>query len=139
MRSQQNWPDNGAKNWKRGVSLIRSRGMLKQATNIESDFSRVASNGWIRDMVAVCSRSEEHTSELQSHSDLVCRLLLEKKKEGPEWQVHDQLRHDCLADIGHRGDPYVCGVPSRKGSVLGNYRADATHHEPPLGACHRLS
>src|SRR5438034_11644415 len=28
------------------------------------------------------SRSEEHTSELQSHSDLVCRLLLEKKNEG---------------------------------------------------------
>src|SRR5436190_7457856 len=27
-------------------------------------------------------RSEEHTSELQSHSDLVCRLLLEKKKTG---------------------------------------------------------
>src|SRR5260221_3569709 len=27
-----------------------------------------------------CRRSEEHTSELQSHSDLVCRLLLEKKK-----------------------------------------------------------
>src|SRR5438034_4899703 len=28
-------------------------------------------------------RSEEHTSELQSHSDLVCRLLLEKKKNKP--------------------------------------------------------
>src|SRR5438034_4716824 len=28
----------------------------------------------------VDARSEEHTSELQSHSDLVCRLLLEKKK-----------------------------------------------------------
>src|SRR5476649_3063995 len=28
-----------------------------------------------------CERSEEHTSELQSHSDLVCRLLLEKKKK----------------------------------------------------------
>src|SRR5260221_10257866 len=28
-------------------------------------------------------RSEEHTSELQSHSDLVCRLLLEKKKQSP--------------------------------------------------------
>src|SRR5438034_7540093 len=26
-------------------------------------------------------RSEEHTSELQSHSDVVCRLLLEKKKQ----------------------------------------------------------
>src|SRR5947207_7346577 len=29
-------------------------------------------------------RSEEHTSELQSHSDLVCRLLLEKKKTNTE-------------------------------------------------------
>src|SRR5438034_3973015 len=29
---------------------------------------------------ATAGRSEEHTSELQSHSDLVCRLLLEKKK-----------------------------------------------------------
>src|SRR5437667_9099388 len=28
----------------------------------------------------ITSRSEEHTSELQSHHDLVCRLLLEKKK-----------------------------------------------------------
>src|SRR5438034_11484512 len=28
----------------------------------------------------ILDRSEEHTSELQSHSDLVCRLLLEKKK-----------------------------------------------------------
>src|SRR5436190_11624219 len=31
-------------------------------------------------VMAVSPRSEEHTSELQSHSDLVCRLLLEKKK-----------------------------------------------------------
>src|SRR2546430_4391576 len=29
----------------------------------------------------VCGRSEEHTSELQSQSNLVCRLLLEKKKK----------------------------------------------------------
>src|SRR5947207_5395076 len=29
----------------------------------------------------ICRRSEEHTSELQSHSDLVCRLLLEKKTD----------------------------------------------------------
>src|SRR5437588_8092546 len=33
----------------------------------------------------VALRSEEHTSELQSHSDLVCRLLLEKKNEGKSW------------------------------------------------------
>src|SRR5260221_3839054 len=30
--------------------------------------------------ICFSERSEEHTSELQSHSDLVCRLLLEKKK-----------------------------------------------------------
>src|SRR6266536_2048862 len=31
------------------------------------------------------TRSEEHTSELQSRVDLVCRLLLEKKKQGRMW------------------------------------------------------
>ena len=35
--------------------------------------------GWIGSLGLVDARSEEHTSELQSHSDLVCRLLLEKK------------------------------------------------------------
>src|SRR5438034_766184 len=34
-----------------------------------------------QDSIAQLHRSEEHTSELQSHSDLVCRLLLEKKKK----------------------------------------------------------
>src|SRR5438034_3116766 len=34
----------------------------------------------VRGLRADAARSEEHTSELQSHSDLVCRLLLEKKK-----------------------------------------------------------
>src|SRR5260221_4575926 len=33
-------------------------------------------------------RSEEHTSELQSHSDIVCRLLLEKKKHTQCQQQH---------------------------------------------------
>src|SRR5688572_32189609 len=37
---------------------------------------RLASSGLIREV-----RSEEHTSELQSQSNLVCRLLLEKKKD----------------------------------------------------------
>src|SRR2546421_4914321 len=37
---------------------------------------------WLRaDGGAVWKRSEEHTSELQSRSDIVCRLLLEKKKK----------------------------------------------------------
>src|SRR5947207_15789113 len=39
-------------------------------------------------------RSEEHTSELQSHSDLVCRLLLEKKKKKKDnnYQNHISAR-----------------------------------------------
>src|SRR5690242_21368971 len=36
--------------------------------------------------VAVVVRSEEHTSELQSHVNLVCRLLLEKKKKVSEYK-----------------------------------------------------
>src|SRR5260221_3816338 len=56
-----------------------------------SPSSRIAS-GWncrsigppvgrcVRGISGNAARSEEHTSELQSHSDLVCRLLLEKKK-----------------------------------------------------------
>src|SRR2546421_9240133 len=51
-------------------------------------FARIAGIPW--------SRSEEHTSELQSRSDLVCRLLLEKKKNNTvayEYQGHTWLRH----------------------------------------------
>src|SRR2546428_8475846 len=40
-------------------------------------------------------RSEEHTSELQSRSDLVCRLLLEKKKQ----HDHQIKLHMCLRDL----------------------------------------
>src|SRR5438132_8001789 len=36
------------------------------------------------------NRSEEHTSELQSHSDLVCRLLLEKKKKNNTEKLNPQ-------------------------------------------------
>src|SRR5260221_8282602 len=55
-----------------------------------------------RELVAVAGRSirsEEHTSELQSHSDLVCRLLLEKKKKTKKCQ--DSTAHkeqDTLLD-----------------------------------------
>src|SRR6202040_4327510 len=37
-------------------------------------------------------RSEEHTSELQSHVNLVCGLLLEQTKDGGRNQRHDRLR-----------------------------------------------
>src|SRR5688572_31018392 len=42
-------------------------------------------------------RSEEHTSELQSQSNLVCRLLLEKKKnETTTDKIHEDLQPDFL-------------------------------------------
>src|SRR5947207_4787945 len=47
--------------------LSSSRLWREIATELSAEFKDVA------------FRSEEHTSELQSHSDLVCRLLLEKK------------------------------------------------------------
>src|SRR5438034_2543746 len=49
--------------------------------------------------VAGDRRSEEHTSELQSHSDLVCRLLLEKKK------------HRCTRRMPKTGAAGVSGRP----------------------------
>src|SRR5438034_4877989 len=41
------------------------------------------------ELMATRVRSEEHTSELQSHSDLVCRLLLEKKKRTKTGERHN--------------------------------------------------
>src|SRR5207237_6130230 len=42
-----------------------------------------AADAFIESVVKGDARSEEHTSELQSHLNLVCRLLLEKKKHVP--------------------------------------------------------
>src|SRR5947209_17023511 len=46
------------------------------------------SDAWIRHAARRIHRSEEHTSELQSRQNLVCRLLLEKKKT----KRHSQTR-----------------------------------------------
>src|SRR5262245_64858973 len=48
------------------------------------------------------SRSEEHTSELQSLRHLVCRLLLEKKKN--KYNLHERTRHD-LGKLHQRREP----------------------------------
>src|SRR3712207_7749737 len=58
------------------LAAIHERGMkliMDLVVNHTSD-----EHGWF---VESCSRSEEHTSELQSRQYLVCRLLLEKKKK----------------------------------------------------------
>src|SRR5438034_5265551 len=52
-------------------------------------------------------RSEEHTSELQSHSDLVCRLLLEKKKKEKRQasDFKDTVAKSESAEIDERHTP----------------------------------
>src|SRR2546421_3304944 len=60
---------------------------MKTATVIDYIVQRIADEG-IEHCFGVPGRSEEHTSELQSRSDLVCRLLLEKKKKRKVRYVH---------------------------------------------------
>src|SRR5438034_6266246 len=50
-----------------------TQGTILLALNSKENWSMAELSDWL-------GRSEEHTSELQSHSELVCRLLLEKKK-----------------------------------------------------------
>src|SRR5260221_7507946 len=64
------------------TTLFRSPppSLAKNAPTIASSASTA---NWPQKPIQDQYRSEEHTSELQSHSDLVCRLLLEKKKQIP--------------------------------------------------------
>src|SRR5437588_2146324 len=73
---------------------------------------RLLNRGWreilpgdqVRDLATLIAgknfppRSEEHTSELQSHSDLVCRLLLEKKKKRKKAELesidHEEIQRE---------------------------------------------
>src|SRR5204862_5199157 len=54
-------------------------------------------------------RSEEHTSELQSRRDLVCRLLLEKKKKNRRALVQQDLSLERAPVTQHRDDARVTG------------------------------
>src|SRR5260221_3524772 len=72
--------------------------------------TRLNSSHTVISYAVFCLRSEEHTSELQSHSDLVCRLLLEKKKHTSELQSHSDLvcrlllekkKHTSILSIHH--------------------------------------
>src|SRR5205085_9004668 len=67
---------------------------LHDALPICSTTRRIASSSTVRSPSASSSpaarrRSEEHTSELQSQSNLVCRLLLEKKKQKAQEATND--------------------------------------------------
>src|SRR5947207_10687719 len=59
----------------RGLKALSWRA-IANTTLLSTDGPTMRNSG-----MPLVGRSEEHTSELQSHSDLVCRLLLEKKKK----------------------------------------------------------
>src|SRR2546427_3512612 len=71
-------PDTGPGRWGQHCSGVASGCPLRCTCRCTASCLR----GWTRQHVrpGICPRSEEHTSELQSQSNLVCRLLLEKKK-----------------------------------------------------------
>src|SRR5438477_8622328 len=72
-------------------ALRRERWNLKTSRTSRLQESRIG-------IIRACMRSEEHTSELQSHVNLVCRLLLEKKKNTKNINHFDQP---------HIGDQHV--------------------------------
>src|SRR2546430_10341794 len=76
------------------TTLFRSIAAFRRAIELKPDFEKAhynlgialraqgetgAAQKELNDLSALQERSEEHTSELQSQSNLVCRLLLEKK------------------------------------------------------------
>src|SRR5437773_3158802 len=76
------------------------------------------------------ARSEEHTSELQSHHDLVCRLLLEKKKKHTHKHVPDLLNDAPLP-------PATCLAQAPRAAIQ-TPPPHLTRHAPSVGTAFAL-
>src|SRR5438132_4177596 len=84
-----------------GVAVMVSRLLKRLISIISPGRARRRFISGIR-LCPPARRSEEHTSELQSHSDLVCRLLLEKKNDDHD---HDAAISSKLHALSRRCDP----------------------------------
>src|SRR5256885_6792588 len=73
------------------TTLFRSANVIRVYHTPPQWFMDMAQAAGLKIFIDV-ARSEEHTSELQSPCNLVCRLLLEKKKK--IYRVHFRHRHD---------------------------------------------
>src|SRR2546430_13467676 len=83
------------------TTLFRSAGELHAL-----DLCRVVDNFFPEDGLRLSTgRSEEHTSELQSQSNLVCRLLLEKKKNDESSRFHSRTVLRARVHPRHGGRP----------------------------------
>src|SRR5260370_10285342 len=89
------------------TTLFRSR-LVPNTVRLMATPGKITSQGAVRTYSAA-DRSEEHTSELQSHLNLVCRLLLEKKKNT------NSTKHaiETIAPFEIIADPslYGCSYP----------------------------
>src|SRR5262249_57029182 len=66
----------------------------------------------VQDITMPATRSEEHTSELQSLTNLVCRLLLEKKKAEQSLDQLEQQSERPARSVGYRRAGYHSHTPS---------------------------
>src|SRR5256886_12042221 len=75
------------------VAMLRFEKMTVKAQEAVQSAQEVAAQHENQQMepIHLLARSEEHTSELQSQSNLVCRLLLEKKKKTKERTTHSSI------------------------------------------------
>src|SRR5207237_3991405 len=98
------------------------------------DHDRLAAEA-LFDAIAKCStRSEEHTSELQSHLNLVCRLLLEKKNEhGKRTDDGEPAETASLAGHQHRPKPRIDIVTPGCAPTV-DVRTQVSTQDHPLGA-----
>src|SRR2546423_7374112 len=83
------------------TTLFRSAGFLRVRASVLHRFRGVPA------CEIGAERSEEHTSELQSLAYLVCRLLLEKKKNKRPTHDHDAVKHAKGNHYSERGRPRV--------------------------------
>src|SRR5260370_18567779 len=77
------------RSWKKRISGASeiAAGEVVPAREVEIDKRKADSIPYAPAIALGVWRSEEHTSELQSHLNLVCRLLLEKKNQVEQYEV----------------------------------------------------
>src|SRR5256885_7262880 len=85
------------------TTLFRSLGAPDDLEVLALD--QALAHGRVEDAIGHGRRSEEHTSELQSPCNLVCRLLLEKKKKNRAQIISTNTVNEC-------GMRYECSQPN---------------------------
>src|SRR2546429_2933470 len=80
-----------------GSNVAPEENLARAVAELSREFPGARFSPWYRNRAVGFERSEEHTSELQSRLHLVCRLLLEKKKNATVCQLlqplYDHISH----------------------------------------------